>query len=120
MAILKRKANTEEVAAEAEKPVVTAPIAPKDVLLMPRLSEKAVGLDKLNKYVFTVKRNANKPEIRKALEKFYGIQIARVNIVNMKGKVRRYGRTVGKTSNFKKAIVTLTKDSKKPEILQAK
>ena len=120
MAILSKKQNTEVVeTSEASKPVM-ASLTVSDVLLQPRLSEKAVSFDKLNKFVFTVKRNANKPEIKKALEKFYGIRIARVNVVNMQGKTRRYGRSVGKTSSFKKAIVTLTKDSKKPDILQAK
>ena len=90
-----------------------------DVLLKPRLSEKAVDLGKLNQYVFNVQRTANKIEVRKVLEKLYGIKIARVNIVTVQGKTRRMGRTKGKTSNFKKAIVTLTKDSKKPEVMEA-
>lgn len=118
MAILKKKQNTEEASSAASGS--TAPIARTDIVLQPRLSEKAVALDKLNKFVFTVKRGANKLEIRKALEKFYGITIQHVNVVNVKGKVRRYGRSVGKTSDFKKAIVTLTKNSKRPDILQAK
>lgn len=120
MAILKKKENTEEAGTQTAEQSAPAVLHANDILLQPRLSEKAVGMDKLGKYVFTVKRNANKPEIRKALEKFYGIKIAQVNVVNVQGKVRRYGRSTGKTSNFKKAIVTLTKDSKKPEILQAK
>lgn len=90
------------------------------IIVQPRLSEKAVALDKLNKYVFTVRKSANKIQIRKALEKFYGITIAQVNVVNIEGKTRRYGSTHGKMSDFKKAIVTLTKNSKKPEILEAK
>ncbi len=90
-----------------------------DILVQPRLSEKAVAMNKLNQYVFTVKKDTNKIEVRKALEKFYGIKIARVNMVKVQGKVRRYGRSTGKMSDFKKAIITLTKDSKKPETIEA-
>lgn len=123
MAIFSKKENTEaqdQSTPDAVAPTNTAPLTARDVVLQPRLSEKAVALDSLNKFVFLVKRSANKLEIRKALEKFYEITIARVNIVNMRGKSRRYGRTQGRTKDFKKAIVTLTKDSKKPAILEAK
>lgn len=119
MAILSKKFNT-ETSAETVKSKAAVTLVASDIIVQPRLSEKAVNLDKLNKFVFTVKKNANKIEIRKALERFYGITIAQVNVINVKGKNRNYGKTSGKTSDFKKAIVTLTKDSKKPEILQAK
>jgi large subunit ribosomal protein L23 len=91
----------------------------RQLVRQPRLSEKAVASNKLNQYVFTVSPDATKLQIRRHLESLYGITIARINTVRMQGKVRRYGRTQGKTSPFKKAIVTLTKDSKKPETLEA-
>lgn len=88
------------------------------VLIQPRLSEKAVKLNAINKYVFKVKLTANKVSVKKAVEKFYGVKVAFVNIIKVEGKLRRYGRTSGKTSDYKKAIVTLKPDSKKPEIMK--
>lgn len=89
------------------------------LIRQPRLSEKAVALSQKNQYVFTVDVKSTKLAVKRQLELLYGIKIARVNMVKMAGSVRRYGRTVGKTRAFKKAIVTLTKDSKKPEIIDA-
>ncbi len=96
-------------------------IAPSErsLIRQPRLSEKAVAANSQNKYVFTVDVKATKLQIRRHLEALYGITVAGVNTIRMDGKVRRYGKTVGKTKAFKKAIVTLTKDSKKPEVLEA-
>jgi large subunit ribosomal protein L23 len=88
------------------------------IVKQPRLSEKAVGLNSMNQYVFTVEAAATKLQIKRHLESIYGITIARVNTVRMEGKVRRYGKSIGRTKAFKKAIVTLTKDSKKPENLE--
>ncbi|MBP9686514.1 MAG: 50S ribosomal protein L23 [Candidatus Doudnabacteria bacterium] len=98
-----------------------ARIAPGEraVIRQPRLSEKAVSLNAQNKYVFTVDVKATKLQVRRHLEVLYGIAVASINMIRMEGKTRRYGRTVGKTRAFKKAIVTLTKDSKKPEVLEA-
>lgn len=90
----------------------------KPLLLLPRLSEKSNALVRLNKYVFKVDTGFNKLEIRKAVEKAYGVKVARVNVVRMEGKQRRYGRFEGKTSDFKKAIVTLTPDSKKIDTIE--
>ena len=77
------------------------------VLVMPRISEKAGRLAQSNKYVFKVKNSANKVEVKKAIESTYKVTVTQVNIVNNKGKTRNFGRTVGKTSAIKKAIVTL-------------
>ncbi len=59
------------------------------------------------KYVFRVHPKANKPEVRKAVEKVYDVHVRHVNIINMSGKSRRYGRSVGRTKVWKKAIVTV-------------
>ena len=88
-------------------------------LVFPRLSEKASALARLNKYVFKVEGKVNKVELRKALEKAYGVKIADINMVSMKGKIRRYGRTEGRMSNFKKAIVTLKPDSKRIDLIES-
>jgi large subunit ribosomal protein L23 len=87
------------------------------LIKQPRLSEKAIALNKLDQYVFTVNPKATKLEVKKQLELLYGISIKSINMVSMAGKSRRYGRTSGTTKAFKKAIVTLTKTSKKPEII---
>jgi large subunit ribosomal protein L23 len=87
-------------------------------LVIPRLSEKASLMARLNKYVFKVEGKINKVELRKAIEKAYGVKVANINMVSVKGKYRRYGRNYGRTSDFKKAIVTLTSDSKKLNLIE--
>lgn len=77
------------------------------VLVRPQLSEKANLLASAGKYVFRVDPGANKPEVKKAIEKVYDVHVRRVNIINMSGKTRRYGRAVGRTKIWKKAIVTV-------------
>ncbi len=88
-------------------------------VVFPRLSEKGTNLEKLNKYVFRVEGTANKVELRKWLESAYGIKVASINVITVKPRKRRYGRSVGKVSGFKKAVVTLKPDSKKIEIAEA-
>lgn len=73
----------------------------------PWITERAVNFGALRKYVFIVDKNANKPETKKAIEKIYSVKVQDINIVNVKGKTKRVGRSIGKTSDFKKAIVTL-------------
>ena len=79
------------------------------VLVQPRISEKAGLLARLNKYVFIVKKKTNKVEVKKAVESKYKVKVVQVNAVNTKGKTKTFGRTIGTTSAFKKAIVTLRK-----------
>src|SRR3990167_1773685 len=77
------------------------------VLVQPRISEKASALAKLNKYVFVVKKKANKVEVKKAVESKYQVRVVQVNMVNTQGKTKSFGRTPGRTAAFRKAIVTL-------------
>ncbi len=77
------------------------------VLIQPRISEKSGKLAGLNKYVFMVKKQANKVEVKKAVESKYGVRVTQVNMVNTKGKPRNFGRTAGRTGDFRKAIVSL-------------
>src|SRR5690349_16952384 len=91
----------------------------RQATMVPRLSEKSTNMEKLNKYVFRVDGKSNKLQIRNALEKAYGVKIDRVNIVTVKSRARRYGKTSGRIGGFKKAIVTLKPDSKKIEIAEA-
>jgi large subunit ribosomal protein L23 len=84
----------------------------RDVILAPVITEKAVGMLPEKKYTFRVADNANKIEIAKAVEEIFGVQVAKVNTISMKGRLRRMGRNEGYTSDWKKAIVTLKPDSK--------
>ena len=82
------------------------------VLVQPRISEKSGHLAAMNKYVFIISKDANKVEVKKAVESFYKVKVVQVNVVNNQGKARTFGKTKGRTQAFKKAIVTLKKGDK--------
>ncbi|MBT3786404.1 50S ribosomal protein L23 [bacterium] len=77
------------------------------VLIKPLLSEKSYVESEMNKYRFAVQQYANRIEIRKAVEKMFGVKVLDVNIARVKGKKKRFGRFVTQKSDWKKAIVTL-------------
>lgn len=78
------------------------------VLVAPLVSEKTARLaDAGNQIGFKVLRDATKPEIRAAVEKLFNVTVTKVQVSNMKGKVKRFGQTIGKRSDWKKAYVTL-------------
>jgi large subunit ribosomal protein L23 len=79
----------------------------RDVLRRPVISEKSVGLIEENKYSFWVDPAANKIEIKAAVEKMFKVKVVDVKTINVRGKMKRVGKYVGKTANRKKAIVTL-------------
>ena len=85
---------------------------PRDIILAPVVTEKSVALMADKKYTFKVEKNANKIQIAKAVEEIFGVKVAKVNTISMKGAKRRMGRFEGYRSDWKKAIVTLTADSK--------
>ena len=88
-----------------------------DVILRPVVTEKSMDLMADKKYTFYVHTDANKAMIKEAVEKmFEGTKVAKVNTMNIDGKKKRRGMTVGKTAKTKKAIVWLTEDSKEIEI----
>lgn len=90
-----------------------------DVILKPVISEKSMNEMSDKKYTFLVHVDANKTMIKEAVEKmFEGTKVKKVNTMNLDGKTRRRGRTVGKTAKTKKAIVQLTEDSKDIEIFE--
>ncbi len=83
-----------------------------DVILKPVVTEKSMSAMAEKKYTFLVHTEATKSMIKEAVEKmFEGTKVARVNTMNLDGKTRRRGRTIGKTAKRKKAIVQLTEDS---------
>lgn len=89
-----------------------------DVLLSPLLTEKGTQLkEKDNKVVFRVAKDANKVEIKKAVEEIFKVKVARVTTINCKGKKKRLGKYEGKRSDWKKAIVSL-KQGEKLDIIE--
>ena len=89
-----------------------------DIILEPVISEQSMDASAQKKYTFKVAQNANKTQVRTAVEEIFGVEVAKVNIMNYDGKVKRMGRNVGKTSAYRKAIVTLTDKSKEIEFFQ--
>lgn len=82
------------------------------ILIKPIISERATFLGAAGKYIFEVSSRANKIEIKKAMKSLYGVSPMKVNIINVSGKETTYGRTRGRTKNWKKAIVTLHEGDK--------
>ena len=89
-----------------------------DIILEPVISEQSMDASAHKKYTFKVAQDANKTQVRTAVEEIFGVEVAKVNIMNYDGKVKRMGRNVGKTSAYRKAIVTLTDKSKEIEFFQ--
>ena len=90
-----------------------------DVILKPIVTEKSMNAMGEKKYTFMVHPEANKTQIKEAVEKMFpGTKVAGVNTINMDGKNKRRGMVVGKTAKSKKAIVALTEDSKDIEIFE--
>lgn len=92
------------------------------IILRPIITEKNTRLNELGKYTFEVTQEANKIEIKKAIEEIFGVQVKDVHVINLRGKLKkrrtRQGVTQGYTKDIKKAIVTLTADSKPIEIFE--
>ena len=84
-----------------------------DIIYSPVITEKsAYKMQEENVYTFKVAKDATKLQIKKAIEKAFGVKVISVNTLNTKAKDRRVGRYTGKTKTYKKAIITLDKDSK--------
>ena len=86
--------------------------SPYDIIRRPVLSEKAYDGFADKKYVFEVQIDANRTEIKQAVETVFGVKVEKVNVLRTLGKIKRQGRTSGRTAEVKKAYVTLKKDSK--------
>ncbi|ACU95477.1 50S ribosomal protein L23 [Saccharomonospora viridis] len=89
---------------------------PRDVLIAPVISEKSYGLLDDHKYTFLVRPDANKTEIKIAVEKIFGVKVISVNTLNRPGKRKRTRHGFGKRKDTKRAIVTLSAESKPIEI----
>ena len=89
-----------------------------DVIITPVITEQSMDVAVDKKYTFKVAPTANKTQVKLAVEEIFGVEVANVNIMNYDGKLKRMGRFAGYTPSYKKAIVTLTPDSKEIEFFQ--
>jgi large subunit ribosomal protein L23 len=85
---------------------------PRDIIKRPVITERTTDLMEENKFAFEVEIRANKTEIKLAIEEIFGVKVEKVNTLRVPSKKKRVGRHVGRTGEWKKAIVTLAKDSK--------
>ncbi len=91
-----------------EKKVKIVPdIAPEDIILNPVLTEKSHKLSENKKFVFICRLDATKPQIKRAVEKIFGVKVKKVNTMIYRGKMKRRGIFVGRRPSFKKAIVSI-------------
>ena len=90
-----------------------------DIIIRPIITERSMAATAEKKYVFEVAPNAGKVEIKNAVETIFGVKVAKVNTVRMQGKVKRTGAyPAGRRAAYKKAVVTLTADSKTIEFFE--
>jgi len=82
------------------------------VIVRPVVTEKTTDLGEHDKYVFEVASEANKNEVKQAIERFFGVKVLDVRTLNVKGKPKRLGRHLGRRKDWKKAIVTLQSGDK--------
>ena len=89
---------------------------PRDIIIQPVISEKSYGLIEQGQYTFLVRPDANKTQVKIAIEKIFGVQVVSVNTINRQGKRKRTRTGYGKRKDTKRAMVTLSKESKPIEI----
>ncbi len=80
---------------------------PADVIVRPIVTEKSTALGELGQYVFEVTRGASKHAVARAVEAMFHVEVNRVNVMNVRGKPRRFGRFQGHRADWRKAVVTL-------------
>ena len=90
-----------------------------DIIKRPLLTEKSYADIANKKYTFVVANEANKVQIKKAIEEIFGVTVDSVNTSNVRGKIKRQGATSGKTTAYKKAFVQLKADSKAIEFFES-
>ena len=90
-----------------------------DIIIRPDITEQSMESVTDKKYVFQVAVDSNKTEIKAAIEEIFGVKVAKVNTIRMQGKMKRTGAyPAGRRASYKKAIVTLTADSKTIELFE--
>lgn len=90
----------------------------QDIIIKPVITERSMEGIQDKKYTFRVHKDATKIEIAKACEELFGVTVAKVNTMHVRGRLKRQGRAEGFTASWKKAIVTLSKDSKSIEFFE--
>ena len=89
-----------------------------DIIIKPVITEQSMEATEEKKYVFQVAIDANKIEIKKAIEEIFGVKVEKVNTIRMDGKEKRMGVHIGRRASWKKAMVKLTADSKTIEFFE--
>jgi large subunit ribosomal protein L23 len=92
---------------------------PRDIINRPIITERSSDLMSNNTYVFEVDKRSNKTEIKLAIQDIFKVKVSYVNTINVPAKPKRYGKYNGYTSEWKKAIVRLTADSKPLEFFES-
>ena len=91
----------------------------RDILKRPVITERSSEqMETLNKYTFEVDTRANKSQIKNAVQEIFGVNVEKVNVLNYKGKFKRMGKHAGYTNKRRKAVVTLSADSKDIELFE--
>jgi large subunit ribosomal protein L23 len=93
--------------------------SPYDVIIKPVVTEASMDMLADKKYTFKVATDANKIEIKKAVEEIFGVKVEKVTTMNFDGKLKRMGRFEGRRAAYKKAVVKLTADSKTIEFFES-
>lgn len=93
-------------------------MAAQDIVIRPIITEKSMAGIGMKKYTFEVAKDATKIDIARAVETLFGVKVRKVNTLHVRGHLRRQGRSEGYTPSWKKAIVTLTEDSKTIEFFE--
>ena len=93
--------------------------SPYDVIIKPVVTEASMDMLADKKYTFKVATDANKIEIKKAVEEIFGVKVEKVTTMNFDGKLKRMGRFEGRRAAYKKAVVKLTEDSKTIEFFES-
>jgi len=91
---------------------------PYDVIIRPVVTETTMMGMEEKKYTFEVDKRANKTEIKVAIEEIFGVKVEKINTLNVKGKPKRQGKYLGRTADWKKAVIKLTADSKEIEFFE--
>ncbi len=91
----------------------------QDIIIAPVITEASMAAIAQKKYTFRVMKKVNKQEIAGAVEELFGVKVAKVNTINVRGRSKRMGLHSGKTADWKKAIVTLKADSKGIEFFES-
>jgi len=90
----------------------------RDIIKRPVITEQSTDVMADKKYTFEVDVRANKTQVKDAVEEIFGVKVAKVNVMNYKGKFKRMGKHAGYTNKRRKAIVSLTPDSKEIEFFE--